>query len=96
MNKSKHRQMKEGWVEFHRWKCKKGYIDRWMGDCINDPNNKSKQPLQLNSFASYYRLNKGKWINSHDVKQTIIGDLQAYSEEFTAQEIWESNIKVHE
>ena len=32
-------QLEEGWVKFTRIHCKEGYIDRWMGDCINNPNN---------------------------------------------------------
>ena len=44
----------EGWVKFNRIQCKEGYIDRWIGDCINNPNSISKSQLQLNSFAEYF------------------------------------------
>jgi hypothetical protein len=66
----------EGWVKFVRIKCKKGCIDKWTGDCINDPNNETKNNLNLNSMDWYYRLNgTGKWINKREFKE----DLQVWA-----------------
>lgn len=79
--------LEEGWVKFRRIPFKEGFIDKWMGDCINNPNNQYMSNMQLNSTASYYRLNgKGLWINRHDFNKSIIGITNWI--EFTAEEVW--------
>lgn len=47
----------EEWVDFTRYYCKEGYIDRWLGDSINNPNNPKEHQMCLNSVAEYFRLN---------------------------------------
>ena len=82
------KRLKSGWVEFTRFYCKEGHIDRWMGDAINDPNNKHIHGQQLNSSATFYRFNGGKWIYSGDLKRSnVIYTLDLYGELFTADEI---------
>jgi hypothetical protein len=62
------KQNSEGWVKFaRRHFADGGTIDRWVGDCINDPNRPTQSNLQLNTFATYYRLNGGTWINDRDL-----------------------------
>lgn len=87
--------LKEGWVSFTRVYCKEGYIDRWVGDQANDPNNHSKHNMNLNSTMSFYRLNDEKWISAYDlkVKGMFISDVVEYSKLFTAEEIWNTFIK---
>lgn len=83
--------LSEGWVIFTRHECEYGgYIDMWVGDCINDPNNIAKSNLQLNSTATYFRLNDSRWHSKRD----FIGDFQHHLRQlmtgFTAQEIWDA------
>lgn len=84
-------KLSEGWVTFYRYYCKEGYIDRWMGDCINDPNNETINRMQLNASTTYYRLNDGKWIHYLDLTSGIHPTIIYYKELFTAKEIWESH-----
>lgn len=84
-------RLEEGWVKFERTFCKEGYIDRWTGDSIDDPNKPQRHQLKLNSFHTYWRLNDGKWIGdiwSRDTEVYLM--LKEFSETHTAQEIWES------
>jgi len=81
-------RLKEGWVEFNRFYCKEGHIDGWMGDSINNPNNPTKHPMQINSIASYYRCNDGKWISKRDLSGSLVLTFLNMREEFTAAEIW--------
>ncbi len=85
--------LEEGWVKFTRWHCKEGYLDRWMGDCINNPNNPKKSQWQLNSFASYWRCNSGEWISDRDLGRSEVFALLQMGEEFTAKEIWDELLK---
>ncbi len=80
--------LSEGWVNFTRYPCKEGYIDRWIGDCINNPNSITKSMLQLNSFAEYYRCNDGEWIPKHEFKRYFFHDMREEREFFTASEIF--------
>jgi len=80
--------LSEGWVTFHRFYCKEGFIDRWMGDCINDPNNTKINQMQLNTMATYFRLNgKGEWAHRRS-----FNNLESYLDNFhdteAANEIW--------
>jgi len=78
----------EGWVVFHRTQCKSGFIDRWMGDCINNPNNKNESQLQLNAFSTYFRLNgKGKWIHHREFNKSVY-EMLLDKDSLTAEEIW--------
>lgn len=84
--------LKEGWVNFTRYSCKEGFIDTWVGDSVNNPNNKEKSNINLNSFASYYRLNEGKWVNRQDLFRLTQLEpvLSQLAESCTATEIWET------
>lgn len=81
--------LSEGWVKFNRIQCKEGYIDRWIGDCINNPNSISKSQLQLNSFAEYYRLD-GEWLPKHEFDRMFYHQILELRNQFTAQEIWDA------
>jgi len=70
-----------------------GYVDRWIGDCINHPNNETKHQWQLNSFDTYYRLNGGEWVNDREIGRDIYINLQQFREEFSADEIWDITLK---
>jgi hypothetical protein len=85
--------IEEGWLKFTRIHCKEGFIDRWMGDCINHPNNPEKSRLQLNMMVTYYRLNGGEWISDRDFGRSILITLLPMGEEFTAQEIWDEVLR---
>jgi hypothetical protein len=68
-----------------------GYIDRWTGDMINDPNNEKESQFCLSAFASYYRLNSGKWINERSFQNRIFDAMFSLEAcEKTATEVWES------
>jgi len=91
--KNKKEFLKEEWVEFSRYYCKEGFIDVWIGDCINNPNLSSKSKCQLNSFAWYYRLNgEGEWVNRNkfDYIATLLLELR---NNFDAKEIWEQSLR---
>lgn len=80
---------KEGWVKFMRIPCKSGFIDRWVGDLADNPNNKCRSQQNLNSFSTYFRLNgKGKWISQRDFKKSVIGEISSNQDKSTAEEIW--------
>jgi len=82
----------EGWVIFKRVYCRGGFIDRWHGDSIDNPNNKEANQLHLNTTATYYRLNgKGEWIARHELKD-IFGLLGIFSNTSSADEIWKTAI----
>lgn len=85
-------RMSEGWVEFTRYPCVSGYIDRWTGDCINNPNNDTKSQMQLNSFAEFYRCNDGKWYSRHDLKRNFFPNMLDERIYFTADEIFSENM----
>jgi hypothetical protein len=84
--------LEEGWVKFRRHQCKEGFIDYWMGDSINNPNESTKSRLQLNSSTAYFRLNGGKWINRREFSSEIHTYLLLLSDECTATEIWLVNL----
>jgi len=87
-------QIEEKWFKFIRVKCKEGFIDRWMGDCADNPNNEDKSRMHLNSTATFYRLNgKNKWVSSRDFKNSINSDVGLYGAEFSATEIWIENMR---
>ena len=81
-------RMKEGWVEFTRYPCIDGYIDKWFGDCINNPNNPKQSQMQLNSSAEFYRFNNGKWISRYEFKSGISQCLLHERQLFTSDEIF--------
>jgi hypothetical protein len=83
----------EGWVKFQRFTCKEGYIDRWVGDCIDDPNRSTKNNIHLNTMATYFRLNgEGLWIHRRDFNnpEVYIGE---FKDDYSAKEIWEIMLK---
>lgn len=83
-------RLEEGLVRFLRIYFRNGFIDRWTGDSINDPNNQEKSNLQLNSYTSYYRLNKtGKWIHIGAFDRKIESITSDTHDDFTAKEVWE-------
>ena len=89
----KQEQLEEGWVKFIRWHCKEGYLDRWMGDCINDPNKPTKHQMCLNSSACYWRCNNGEWISDRELGRSYVFTMLEMGEYFTAQEIWDELLK---
>ena len=84
--------LKEGWVTFTRYHCKKGYLDRWTGDTNDNPNNPEKRMLNLNSFTAYWRCNNGLWINAWDLNGKDLMGLLTKRKDFTAKEIWDKVI----
>jgi len=80
--------LEEGWVKFTRFHCKSGYIDRWLGDCIDNPNNFKQSTVCLNSIAQYFRLNSGTWISDRELGRSRIFPLLDERDQFTAEEIW--------
>ncbi len=77
----------EGWVKFTRRYFSEGYIDRWVGDSINNPNNSKQHQMQLNSFASYYRIEGGQWVNNHELFKM---NQHWQMTHLTAQMIWDN------
>jgi hypothetical protein len=101
-NKPKMERKKEGWVSFTRFYCKKGYIDVWVGDSVDDPNKENQKNFadhgrilptiySVNSMATFYRLNDGKWVDGYEFKKNFIADIRRYKDYFTSNEIWEEN-----
>lgn len=89
-------RLEEGWVKFQRFYCKEGFLDRWMGDQINNPNNCNvpMSNLQLNSFSTYWRCNNGLWINDRELGRSYVFAMLQFAEEFTAQEIWDELLRI--
>lgn len=84
-------RISEKWYDFIRWYCNGGgYIDRWMGDCADDPNRERKSPVQLNSHSVYFRLNGGEWFHGQEFKSGFSAAVSELSAAFPAEMIWES------
>ncbi|MCB1711585.1 MAG: hypothetical protein KDH96_03620 [Candidatus Riesia sp.] len=86
-------QLEEGWVRFKRFHCKEGVLDCWQGDSINNPNNKMKNLLSLNSHATYWRVGNSKWVSELELGGKKILNLLPKRFELTAQEIWDELIQ---
>lgn len=85
---------KEGWVQFQRIPCKNGFIDRWMGDMANNPNNKSKSAQNLNASTTYFRLNgTGQWMNHRDFINSMSMEIGSNHDKETAEKIWHRNLR---
>jgi hypothetical protein len=81
-------KLQEGWVKFRRIYCKDGFIDHWIGNSANDPNELEPSNISL-SIISYFRLNgTGEWKERMWFKEDPIGMLNVGSEWNTAEEIW--------
>jgi hypothetical protein len=83
--------LNEGWIKFQRHPCKVGFIDVWIGDSADNPNNPTKMNYNLNSFSKAYRLNgKGEW--KYDLpfgkKQELEGLLNIMRDVCSSEEIW--------
>lgn len=76
------------WVTYMRHPFKEGFIDMWVGDAANNPNEGTKNDYSLGSFTSFYRLNgKGEWVNRKFFSQNPLED--PFEIKFkTAEEIW--------
>lgn len=85
--------LKEDWVTFYRYPCKEGHIDKWFGDCINNPNNTTKNQMNLNMSAEYFRLNDGKWYQRDCFNGHFSRSISTLKDDFTAQDIWDSYFK---
>ena len=86
-------QLTEGWVVFERIYCKDGYIDKWMGDMINNPNNKTKSQYQLNAFAVYFRFSsKNEWINAKEFWPMLDDTISKYAESKSSDEIYNMHL----
>ena len=92
----KHEKMKESWVNFTRFYCKEGYIDRWTGDSSDNPNKEKPHPMNLNSTATFFRLNDGEWTPIYYFNRRFDSDIYTYRKEFSAEEIWDENYKGYE
>lgn len=86
-------QLQEGWVNFTRIYCKDGYLDRWMGDSINNPNSSKKHQIQINSTVCFWRCNNSEWISQRNLGGDKILERIQFSKDFTAKEIWDSVLK---
>ena len=81
----------EGWVKFLRNYCKEGFIDVWIGDSIDNPNNENESQEKLNSNSRAYRLNGiGKWKTdfSYSEKHSLDGFINIMRDNCSAEEIW--------
>lgn len=58
--------LQENWVIFRRKKFKDGVIDIWTGDQAHNPNEPKMKRYNLNSNATWIRLNNTKWENIKD------------------------------
>ncbi len=88
--------LEEGWVKFLRFPCKEGHIDRWMGDCIDNPNKPTRNRMCLNSSATYYRFNDGKWYNGRGFKGILEILVKHIRGLLTADEIFKETYKLDE
>ena len=64
-----------------------------MGDCIDNPNKPTKNPLNLNSSTCYWRCNNGSWIIDSEIGRHKILTLLDMVEEFTSKEIWDELLR---
>ena len=70
-----------------RYECKKGYIEKWVGDAASHPNKPSA--FKVNSTATYWRLNgTGEWVYHSDISRIYLVILKL-KDSMSAQEIWE-------
>ena len=80
----------ENGLVFWRHHCKEGFIDRWMGDAVIDPNHPEiKTNYSLNSIRVMYRLNgEGEWKSKGNWASSFFAAILNLSETKTATEIW--------
>ncbi len=90
---TKREQLEEGWIKFVRYYCKEGYLDKWMGDSIDNPNNSSKNQMSLNSNITYWRCNNSKWLSDYEIGRGEVSGMLEISDSFTAEEIWNEILK---
>lgn len=84
----------EGWVTFRRVQCKEGTLDRWVGDCADDPNRKTQSKISLNMMVGSYRFDgKGYWIPDDCLERDIQQIFHLYHMDYTSQEIYENMLK---
>jgi len=81
--------LQEGWATFRRIHTKSGFIDVWTGDAAQNPNY-SKRTYNLNSFATFIRLNGEKyWTNEGEFKErNVVSKINQFKDLFSAVEIW--------
>lgn len=58
-------RIKYNWTTIARTYFKEGYIDQWMGDQADHPENEKQSSICLNAFSTLYRLNNGDWYSLH-------------------------------
>jgi hypothetical protein len=81
--------IKEKWYSFQRKYCKTGFIDIWVGDYADNPNNPTKMNYNLNSNHKAYRLNgEGEWKFDSLPRQTLHTLLIVMNDTCSADEIW--------
>jgi hypothetical protein len=85
----KSEELTEGWVKFTRLYCTEGYIDKWRGDSINDPNRTFKHKMCVNSTSTYWRCNDSEWVHDGEIRVSSIDHLIDVIGLFTAVEIWD-------
>ena len=82
-------RLEEKWFTFTRIHCKEGFIDMVNCDAGHDPNYDIKPSYNLNSSATYFRLNgQGEWVYKGDLKG-LFEDINTYHEIFTSNELWD-------
>jgi hypothetical protein len=87
MNKER---FSEDWVSFTRFNCKKGFIDRWIGDCISDPNKSKPSLINGNMITTYYRLNGiGEWKNRNEFKDNFFRIILDFGDDYSSDRIWD-------
>jgi hypothetical protein len=80
------------WIKYTRFECSFGYIDRWMGDIADDPNNRTKSKQNLNQITTYFRLNgEGKWRHESEFRK-IMFNINKYKNVCSSNEVWELSI----
>lgn len=88
--------LKEKWYQFVRWYCKEGFIDVWSGDALSNPNDDSKNGLNINSFEKYFRLNgDGDWIKRSALNRNMFTMILANRETETSESIWNTAINLN-
>ena len=86
--------IKEGWVVFRRIHCKEGFIDCWIGDQINNPNNPKMSQYQVNSFTSFFRLNgETEWVSKNSFDNGFPNFIVKNSENFDSTFLWNVSLR---
>src|SRR3972149_5088906 len=90
-SKTKTEHLKESWVEFIRIYCKEGFLDRWVGDSINNPNLSHAKPFNINAIVTYWRLNgTSPWFR--EMNKDFTGTVFLMADDHTSEKIWQNHM----